>query len=316
MAVGMRTVTIASSLLLACSTDPPPPQDRDEADACAVRVDREIACGPEDDRSMAELTRGQALGECHLGQGRDPERDAAEPACAQQLDCGAFRRCKHDIAAREQAASVKPLVAAALASGTGVAAALRECEMAPWIGDVELTQKCDELIGREVDRLSKRVEALRDAGDADDSGYDLLGIEECQTLPWLAERRSREAFVRAVALCDEAAAAPEAARAIAEAEKALTGDYWQRIPFMPPGCFGAFTRLVTLETPWARQRLRQVVDICHVRAAKRTLATALRTITWCPPDYEQIVAAVTMFEIDDPEHAALLARMRKRCMKR
>ncbi|WAS97328.1 hypothetical protein [Nannocystis punicea] len=315
MVVGIRTVTIASSLLLACSTDPPPPHERDEADACAVRVDREIACGPEDDRSMAELTRGQALGECHLARGRDPERDAAELACAQQLDCGAFRRCRHDIAAREQAASVKPVVATALASGTGVSAALRECQTAPWIGDAELTQQCDELLGREVDRLSKTVEAMRDAGDAGGADYPLLEIEECQTLPWLAERQSRDAFVRAVALCDEMAAAPDAATAIAEAKKALTSDYWRRIPSMPPGCFVAFNRLVKIETPWARQRLRQVVDLCHVQAAKQTLATALRTIPFCPPDYEQIVAAVTMFEIDDPEHAALLARMRKRCVK-
>lgn len=319
--LGGSRLTIASCLLLACSTEPPAPQVEPEPDACEVRVDRQLACGPDDDRDTAELTRRRALLDCRAQQEFRPTRAQAELACAQRADCGEFRRCMHDIGAREEAAAIEPTVAAALASGKGVFEALQECWKAPAIGDAELTQQCDALIGREVDRLTKQIEALRDAGKTGNEGRNAdpdvwsMEIDGCQTLPQLAGRRSNDAFVRAVALCDEAAAAPDVAAAIAEAEKALVGDYWRRIPLLPFGCARAFTRLAELETPWARQRLRQLVDVCHVRAAKKTLATALRTDTRCPLDYEQIVAAVTMFEIDDRELAALLAKARKRCPK-
>lgn len=160
-------------------------------------------------------------------------------------------------------------------------------------------QACQELYRAAIDPLAKKLAAMRDRGEV-----SFKVSEVCKHLETAAKAVGGDAVARAERACTEARAASHVADAVAKAEKNIAAGR----DFVPASCEAGLEALARLDTDWARDREKTLVEACYVLLGKRYLEGATTVGDRCPPRARQIFAAVDKYGVDDPD----IARHRKR----
>lgn len=274
------------------------PVVRPALEYCAAIYDKAYACAsPREKLKIAEI-RDEVMAACRGREERDTLEEKAELACATRPTCEEYEACQQELDAAEATRELE----AALAGGEGLADAAVTCKLGG-ATDERTKRLCGQVLARAVEQQTREVTAIRDRGGD--------GLKACVELQAIAGEISAEERARAELLCKETEASRRASEALAEARTFLDAGKLE-LPFQ---CGMAIEDLEPLATEWARARLREVVQGCHVELGKRILPARVPKMVICEYHVEQVYDAVVRLAVADAALEPWIARAAKKCKK-